>query len=257
MRLLRYASPVEARTKARRRSVEKGGRADVEPRPRVRLEVDERRSQLIELGLAQFASRSYDDVSIELIAQQAGISKGLLYHYFPTKRAFYVACIREAAARLLARIGEVPRDAPPLDRLRAGLDAYLGYVRAHARAYVALMRGGIGVDPEINAVIDETRASLLAQLTSDMAVALPGGSDTVTSPLLRVALRGWIGLAEAASIAWVEACVEADTRTDASKGRRGEGAEAGAERPNAPSGAEVRELLTQALIAIIEGALKR
>lgn len=209
----------------------------------MRLEVDERRSQLVELGLAQFASRSYDEVSIELIAHEAGISKGLLYHYFPTKRAFYVACIREAATRLLARIGEVPRDAPPLDRLRAGLDAYLGYVRAHARAYVALMRGGVGVDPEINAIVDETRASLLAQLTSDMAVVLPGGSEAPASPLLHVAVRGWIGLAEAASIAWVEACVEAEADGDA-KGA-------------APSATEVRELLAQALIAIIEAALRR
>lgn len=240
MRAVRYSSPVTAaRTKARRRSLKSG----IEPRSRVRLEVDERRSQLVELGLAQFASRSYDEVSIELIAHEAGISKGLLYHYFPTKRAFYVACIREAATRLLARIGEVPRDAPPLDRLRAGLDAYLGYVRAHARAYVALMRGGIGVDPEINAIVDETRASLLAQLTSDMAVVLPGGSEAVASPLLRVALRGWIGLAEAASIAWVEACVEAEARNDA-KGA-------------APSATEVRDLLAQALIGVIESALRR
>jgi AcrR family transcriptional regulator len=55
--------------------------------PRTRLDVDERRTQLVELGLEHFGERAYDDVSIDAIAEAAGISKGLLYHYFPTKRA--------------------------------------------------------------------------------------------------------------------------------------------------------------------------
>src|SRR5262249_47381912 len=67
-----------------------------EPRSRVRLDVDARRAQLVDLGLTEFGTRTYDEVSIDRIAQMAGISKGLLYHYFPTKRAFYVACVREA-----------------------------------------------------------------------------------------------------------------------------------------------------------------
>src|SRR5690242_4164925 len=86
------------------KSAPRRGRDADEARARVRLDVDERRAQLVALGLAEFGTRTYDDVSIDLIAQAAGISKGLLYHYFPTKRAFYVACVREAAARLLARM---------------------------------------------------------------------------------------------------------------------------------------------------------
>ena len=70
---------------------------------RARLDVDERRRQLVELGLDLFGSRSYDEVSIDELAAAAGISKGLLYHYFPTKRDFYVATVREAAAQLVAR----------------------------------------------------------------------------------------------------------------------------------------------------------
>ncbi len=120
----------------RRRSEDKAGRR------RVRLDVDERRAQLVELGLSEFAALAYDAVSIDLIAERAGISKGLLYHYFPTKRAFYVACIREAASRLLARVKEANTSllasttAPtPLDELRAGLEAYLAYVRGHGPAF--------------------------------------------------------------------------------------------------------------------------
>jgi AcrR family transcriptional regulator len=172
------------------------------PRQRQRLDVDERRAQLLALGLEHFGSRAYDDVSIDVIATSAGISKGLLYHYFPTKRAFYKATVREAASMLLLRTetaSETPLDLPPLERLSRGLDAYLDYVRAHGRAYAALMRSGVGVDPEIARIVDETRAAFVSRLTDGFT------EGVVPSPLVRIALRGWVGLAETASVAWAEA----------------------------------------------------
>jgi AcrR family transcriptional regulator len=218
-----------AKTGRRRPQTRKSGKARVAVRrePRVRLDVDERRSQLVELGLAHFGERAYDDVSIDAIADAAGISKGLLYHYFPTKRAYYAATVREAAARLLAST-ETDDAAPPLESLHAGLDAYLAYVEAHAKAYATLMRSGVGVDPEIARIVDETRATFIDRLTSGFAHdALLG------SPLVRLALRGWIGFAEAASLGWVEAIA------------------AGAP---APSQREVRELLANALMEIVRSA---
>ncbi len=124
---------------------------------RLRLDVDERRSQLLELGLAEFGHQPYDAVSIELIAKRAEISKGLVYHYFPTKRAFYVACVREGAARLLARLEEteVASTAAPIERLHAAIDRYLEYVRAHGRAYATLMQSGVGADRAGPALADE------------------------------------------------------------------------------------------------------
>src|SRR5687768_404579 len=172
---------------------------------RLRLETDERRKQLVELGLEWFGAKAYDEVSIDDIAQAAGISKGLLYHYFPTKRAFYVACVRSAAAHLLA-MTETPEDTPPLERLTRGLDTYLEYVRAHGPAYATLMRSGAAVDPEAVVIVDETRATFLERITQGMGT---GGSVDLSSPLLRIALVGWVGLAEAASLKWVEACIEA------------------------------------------------
>jgi len=101
------------------------------PRARVRLEVDERRAQLLALGLAAFSARPYDEVSIDEIAQRAGGSKGLLFHYFASKRAFYAAVIEHAARDLLERTYGDPAQ-PPLVRLRSCLDAYLTYVDEHA-----------------------------------------------------------------------------------------------------------------------------
>jgi AcrR family transcriptional regulator len=121
--------------------------------PRARLEVDERRAQLLAVGMQVFSTRSYDDVSIDELARAAGISKGLLYHYFPTKRDFYVATVREGASQLLDLTVAVDATTP-LERLNAGMDAYLDYVDRHGTAYVALMRGGVGSDPEVAMSLD-------------------------------------------------------------------------------------------------------
>jgi AcrR family transcriptional regulator len=161
---------------------------------RERLDVDERRAQLVRLGIDLFAARTYDEVSIDELARAAGVSKGLLYHYFPTKRDFYVATVREGAAELLART-DTPTHLSPLERMRAGLDAYLDYVEEHAPAYAALMRGGIGSDPEVARIVDETRGIFVERLLEGLPVPL--------TPLVRVAARGHIGFCEAVVTDWL------------------------------------------------------
>lgn len=169
-----------------------------DPLVRARLEVDERRAQLLALGLTIFSERSYDDVAIDDIARAAGVSKGLLYHYFPTKRDFYVAALRETAGALIAQtIGvDTGGDEERGKRLRQGLTTYLDFVERRGGAYVALMRGGIGSDPEVASILEGTRVAILEHIVA----LLPPGMD---GPLATTALRGWIGFVEAASIDWV------------------------------------------------------
>lgn len=163
---------------------------------RTRLDLDERRAQLIELGLEVFAARPYDEVHIETLARAAGVSKGLLYHYFPTKRDFYTATLRAAAERLLAET-MVDESLRPLERLGSGLDRYLQFVERYASAYVTLMRGGVGADPEVATIIEATRGAYMDRLTSGLSQVAP-----TLSPMLRLALRGWIGFVEATSLDW-------------------------------------------------------
>ncbi len=164
--------------------------------PRSRLEVDERRAQLVALGAELFGTRSYDDVSIDEIAQAAGISKGLLYHYFPTKRDFYVATVAQAAGILL-EVTTAPDHEVPLEQLRAGIDAYLTYVERHGQAYTALLRGGIGFDRAVAQIVDRTREDFCEKLIAGLPLE-------VNSAILRTTLRGWIGFVEATSLEWVE-----------------------------------------------------
>lgn len=166
-------------------------------RERARLGVDERRNQLLELGLQLFSDHSYDELGVDDIARAAGISKGLLYHYFPSKRDYYVEVVRRAAGQLLERTGGGADDEVSVDALRRALDAYLDFVDQHARSYVALVRGGIGSDPEVVQLLEGTRRTLTERIVSRISADAP-------PPLLRLALRGWIGLVESASLDWLD-----------------------------------------------------
>ena len=164
---------------------------------RARMENDARRAQLLALGLGVFSNRAFDEVSMEDIARTAGISKGLVYHYFPTKRHFYVAALKEAARQLLDQTTPNESDPPEL-RLRKGLEGYLSFVEKHARAYTTLMRGGIGVDKQAASIVEKTRAAFMERFFSAPEIA------GVATPAMRLAVRGWIGFVESTSLDWLE-----------------------------------------------------
>src|SRR5687768_16568016 len=130
-------------------------------RTRIRLGNDARRAQLLELGMKVFAESTYDDVSIDDLARAAGISKGLLYHYFPTKRDLYLAGLRHVAGELLERTDVSKLPLAPIERIRVGIDNYLTFVSERANSYIALMRGGIGSDPEVLRIVEASREALV------------------------------------------------------------------------------------------------
>jgi AcrR family transcriptional regulator len=157
--------------------------------------MDSRRAQLLELGLGLFGTRSYDEVSIDDIARAAGVSKGLLYHYFGGKRAFYVAVVRDGARRLLEAMEPDPQLAPPA-RALAGLDAYLHFVEDRADAYAALVTGGLGADPEVAEILEGTREQLVVSMLTDLGLDGP-------RPAYRLSMRAWVGGVETACVDWL------------------------------------------------------
>jgi AcrR family transcriptional regulator len=173
------------------------GREMVKGKQRPRLAIDERRAQLLDLGKRLFNERAYDDISIDDIAAAAKISKGLLYHYFPSKKDFYVATVRLASEEMVVRT-RPPEDLPPAEKLERGLDAYLDYVETNAVAYRALMRSGVGVDAAVADIVEDTRRTLIAR------IAREGLNLEHPRPVVRLALRAWIGFVEAASLDWLE-----------------------------------------------------
>jgi AcrR family transcriptional regulator len=170
------------------------------PRRRIRLDNDERRAQLLALARKAFSDRSYDEVSIDDIAREAKISKGLLYHYFPTKRDLYVAGLSAIADELVEKITSQRKDAAPIERVRAGLDAYLEHISQHSRAFVSLMRGGIGSDPEVAGVVDGVRKRMIDIFLEET----PFAAILIKDVRFHASVRGWIGFVEGATIDWCE-----------------------------------------------------
>ncbi len=171
------------------------------PKRRIRLDNDERRAQLLALARKAFSDRSYDDVSVDDLAREARISKGLLYHYFPTKRDLYVAGLREIADELVEKItSQRPKDANPVERVRAGLDAYLQHISVHSRAFVSLMRGGIGSDPEVAKIVDGVRQRMIDMFIEESPISNLIANDA----RFHVTVRGWIGFVEGATLDWCE-----------------------------------------------------
>lgn len=167
---------------------------------RIRLSVDERREQLIALGERLFSERPFEDVSIDDIAASAGISKGLLYHYFGSKRDFYVEVVRHGVATLRA-VTAVPAGVPEPERTLRSLDAYFRHVEAHAEGFRHVIGAGGGVDPEIAAILGSLREEFVARVLEGLRRG--GTVPAAPPPLLRTAIRGWVGMVEGASLDWL------------------------------------------------------
>jgi AcrR family transcriptional regulator len=164
---------------------------------RRRLAVDARRDELLRVGMELFSTRAYEEVWVEEIAERAGVSRGLLYHYFPTKRDFYVAVTRTAAEEV-GQLTQPDLDLPPQDRLRAGIDAYLRYAEAHPQGFLTAYRGSLAGDPEVRAIVEGGRRRQAERILA----VITGGTEP--SPLLRLAVRGWIAFAQDVTARWLE-----------------------------------------------------
>lgn len=163
---------------------------------RTRLDPAARRAQLVALGLDMLSTRPLDQVVIDEIAAEAGISRGLLFHYFPTKRDFHVAVVQAAADDLCARAEPDPT-LPVPRRLRGSLEAFVDYVSGNRDAYIALLRGTAGGDPALRAVVDETRSRFTGWVLAGMGVSEPAPAR------LRLAARGWVAFTEEATLDWL------------------------------------------------------
>jgi AcrR family transcriptional regulator len=162
-----------------------------------RLDVDERRAQLVALGERLFTSAAYSELSMARIAKEAGISKALLYHYFPSKQAFFEATLRAAAEDLVARTQPDP-SLPPAQQLERSLDAYLAWIGEHAEAYAKLMVTA-GEVPEIRAMVEDVRGA-----TAERILAGVVGEGTPVLPGARTAVRGWLWFMDGACLDWIE-----------------------------------------------------
>ena len=164
---------------------------------RARLTPVERRAQLIATGVNFLAEHSLDELTMDVLAQHAGVSRPLLFHYFDTRQGMHLAVVTTARDSLL--LASEPRDdLEPRARIRDTLLRITEFVRQHQGTFHSLVRGIASGDPAVRRVVDESR-DLNAERLLDAFIEL-GTADT---PGLRVALRAWVSFTEETLISLV------------------------------------------------------
>ena len=159
-----------------------------------RLQVDERRRQLLEQATQLFATHGYDELSMAKIAREAGVSKPLLYHYFPNKRELFEAVLGQAAEEHLARV-RTDESLPPAEQLTSALSSFLTWIDGNKGAYEKLMRSA-GI-PEVRELIDRVREDTAQQILRGI---VPDGPPP---PKVRAAVRGWLWYMDGVNMDWV------------------------------------------------------
>lgn len=163
---------------------------------RRRLRPEERRNEFLDAGAEFFARQPYDDVLMEDIAAHVGVSRALLYKYFPGKRELFAAIYQRAADRLLDDTRLDP-GVPVAETISAALDAHIDYFAAHRLTVLAANRTLAG-DPLIQAIIDDELTVLRARMLD--AAGLTGRSRTVAS----AALRAWLVFVREICVEWLD-----------------------------------------------------
>lgn len=166
---------------------------------RTRLTPAERRSQLLDLGVRLLASRSLDELSIDLLAEEAGISRGLLYHYFGSKQGFREAVVQWAADDLVAQT-EPPDEGEPIEKLLASLAAYVDYVIANHEGYRSLVLAAAGGNDAVRGIYERARTRMI-----DRTFETPGVDALLPdTPATRLVVRGWVAFVEDTVLHWCD-----------------------------------------------------
>lgn len=164
-----------------------------------RLEHDERREQILACARRLFSERHFAAVSTAQIACEAGVTRGLVHHYFGAKRALYLEVVRE-----MVRVRPIPEEVSggtPRERVDVAIDRWLTMVQRNRGTWLAALGAeGFGRDADVEAILTEAREAAAARLIAGVGLERPGGAPTA----VRAAVHAFTGMAEAASREWLE-----------------------------------------------------
>lgn len=155
---------------------------------------DDRRQHILSVATAMLDARPIDVISINAVAQAAGVSAGLLHHYFGTQRKFRHAVAHAAAWDLLSQIAPDP-ELSPAAQLRGGIDAFVGYVARRPGVYLAVASRA---DAGLRSLHRTIRSVLTTWLTAGLARA-----GVPVTPAVTMTIAGWLGFTEEALLDWL------------------------------------------------------
>jgi AcrR family transcriptional regulator len=160
------------------------------------LTTEQRRAQLLQIGVEVFARRPYEQVSIEELAEVAQISHGLLYRYFPSKQAFFAAVVEVEGANLLRASAPDPT-LSALDQIKAGLDVYIDQAEESPAGYRVAHQAG-NADRDLGSTRQARITIQRDRILASLATVIPIDSET------RIAVTSWLGFVQTAILDWID-----------------------------------------------------
>jgi AcrR family transcriptional regulator len=160
-----------------------------------------RRQEILRAARKLFSERSYDSVSTTEIARESGIARGLLNHYFGTKRELYLEVVR-GMMRMPANPVPLQEGGPGIEAvIEQSVDRWLTMVERNRGTWLAALGArGPGRDPALDSLLEQARE----QAADRLLEALQRYEAAQAPPELRAAIRAYSGFAEAASVQWLE-----------------------------------------------------
>lgn len=153
-----------------------------------RLSREERHAQLVNTGIRLLETVPFHALSLDDVADRAGVSRSLLFHYFPTKLDYLTAVVRAAADHVLS-LTEIPEGASAENSTRAIITALVRYIQRRRDNYVAVLRSGRSVDPVLEQVVDGMHRTISLRILDSIGISDP-------TPMMLVLTRAWLAGAE-------------------------------------------------------------
>lgn len=149
---------------------------------------------MIDAGVALARTTPVPQLTHERLAAEVGVSKGLLFHYFPTRDDLHAEIVQHTADKLLASLAVDPEGAP-FDQLGGGLDTFIAFIEEHRTSYVSLARGSS--NPRLLEIFEHTRLAVVELIADRLGIIERTG-------LVVLAIRGWVAFAEEVILAWLD-----------------------------------------------------
>jgi AcrR family transcriptional regulator len=156
----------------------------------------ERRTQIIDIVEELFKTRPYAELGVSDVAETAGVTEGLVYHYFPTKEALFIAAF-EVRAQELLRFCLPDPNLPLIEQVERGVKGYIDFVEAHSVAYLNLFTGPTAAEPAFQQVCEEARRRIVDHFIGAI------GLGPQPLPVTRLSLRSYLGYSESAVLQWL------------------------------------------------------
>jgi AcrR family transcriptional regulator len=178
----------------------------------VRLPAAERRAQLLLAARSVFAAEGFQSATMDTVANEAGVTKPVLYQHFPSKRDLFLELLHDVGDRLAAAVGRATAAATSAEaQVIDGFAAYFHFVADHPDDFRLLFGEGVRTDPEFAHAL----AAVEAQLARFIAELIE--IEELTDEDRLVLAHGILGLAEGTGRHWIAAGATGDVDALASR----------------------------------------